>query len=204
MNRIQQSVFWLGLSMVVAVVFAWIGYARPHADSAPVIGALVWTGRLAFLVFLIPLFASPVRKLHRNAFTATLMRWRRNAGITYGGIQAVHIYLIAAMFLGLDEPPVETAMVIIGGLGMLLVVGMLVTSFEGPTRWLGPRRWRALHKAGFHVFMFIYFYDFVVEPILLGTSGDYAFFAALTLFGMGVRVLVMLQRKISKTKSTTA
>jgi len=86
------------------------------------------------------------------------MHWRRNAGIAYGGIQSVHLVIVLAMFTLLDEPPTETIMVIVGSMGLALSLAMLVTSFPGPTRALGASLWKIVHKAGFHVFMFIYFF----------------------------------------------
>lgn len=195
MNRTQSGYLWLFASIAAAIVAAWLGATHPGEDTPPVIGALVWSGRLAFLVFLIPLFASPARELFKNTFSQRLLRWRRNAGVAYGGIQIVHLCVIIAMFVELQPAPVESAMVAIGGLGIALALGMLVTSFDGPTRRLGRVRWRRLHKAGFYVFMFIYFYDFVVEPLLLGTFPAYAPFAALTLSGMILRTIAMLRRR---------
>ena len=170
-----------------------IGYSIPDSDHHPIVGALIWTGRLAFLVFLVPLFARPLRTLFKNTFTATLMRHRRNAGILYGGIQSVHLIIVIAMFVLMSEPPTETIMVIVGSIGLALSLGMLVTSFSGPAQALGRKRWKWLHKAGFHVFMFIYFFDFVVEPLLLGHPTSHLFWALLTVSGMAVRTLVMVK-----------
>lgn len=187
----------LGLAIVATVVVGLVGYQYPGAGHDPIVGALIWTGRFAFLVFLIPLFARPLRGLVKTPFTAWLMRWRRNAGIAYGGIQSVHLVIVCAMFLLLSDPPTETIMVIVGSLGLALSLGMLVTSFPGPTRALGAKLWKSLHKAGFHVFMFIYFFDFVVEPILLGNPTSHLLWALLTLSGMALRTVAMFQRSPS-------
>jgi len=199
MNRHQQGLYWLVLSAGLAAATAWLGYTGGQANQAPLISALTWTGRLAFTVFLIPLFASPMRALWRTPLTARLLRWRRNAGIAYGGIQCVHLVLILAMFVTIAAPPVESAMVVIGGLGMLLALMMLWTSFDGPTRRLGPQRWRLLHKSGFYVFMFIYVYDFVVEPLMFNSFNAYVPYAALTLGGMALRTAAWLKpaRKVT-------
>lgn len=198
----QQGLGWLAAAIVVALVTTALGYHLPGDGHEPIVGALVWTGRLAFLVFLVPLFARPLRQLAHNAFTARLMRWRRNAGIVYGGIQTVHLIIVCCMFLMLPNPPTETIMVIVGSLGLILAIAMLITSFPGPTRALGRKLWRWVHKAGFHVFMFIYFYDFVVEPMLLERPATYLLWAVLTLSGMLVRTVVLFYRP-NKTQAAT-
>lgn len=183
---------WLLGALVLAIAIGFIGYRFPGSHHEPIVGALIWTGRLAFLVFLIPLFASPTRKLFRNELSTRLMRWRRNAGIVYGGIQSVHLIIVCMMFALMPEPPTEEIMVIIGGLGLALSVAMLITSFPRPTRFLGPKLWKWTHKSGFYVFMTIYFYDFVVEPILLDNPTSHLPWATLTLLGMLARIVAMV------------
>lgn len=192
--KTKQGLLLLAAAIITTLVVGAIGYRYPGTGYDPIVGALIWTGRLAFLVFLVPLFARPLRTLVKTPFTALLMRWRRNAGILYGGIQSVHLIIVCAMFLMLANPPTETIMVIVGSAGLALSLAMLITSFSGPTRALGPKRWKGLHKSGFHVFMFIYFFDFVVEPILLGHPTSHLFWAVLTVSGMALRTRVMFQQ----------
>ncbi len=190
----QQGLIWLGIALFAAVIAATLGYYYPGEGHDPIVGALYWTGRLAFLVFLVPLFARPLRQLVRTDFTATLMRWRRNAGIVYGGIQTVHLVIVCSLFLLVANPPTETIMVIVGSAGLTLSIAMLITSFPGPTKALGRKLWKWVHKAGFYVFMFIYFYDFVIEPLMLDRPASYLLWASLTLSGMVVRTIVIFKR----------
>ncbi len=193
----QQGAFWFGIALVVAVVTWYVGLVIPLGHE-PIVGALIWTGRLAFLIFLIPLFARPLRTLVRNDFTALLMRWRRNAGVCYGTVQFVHLVIVWIMFSTLAEPPTETIMVIVGSCGLALALAMLITSFPAPTKFVGKKVWKLIHKSGFYVFMFIYFYDFVVEPILFDHPTSHLLWAALTIAGMSVRMLVWLTPKQPK------
>ncbi len=188
-----QGFKFLAAALVTSTLVGWIGYLYP-GHHEPIVGALIWTGRMAFLIFLIPLFARPLRQLVRSGLTATLMRWRRNAGICYGATQAVHLVIVLMMFATLANPPTETVMVIIGGLGLALSIAMLITSFPGPTKAAGAKVWKWIHKAGFHVFMFIYFYDFVIEPILFDRPTSHLLWATLTVAGMAVRTLTMIKR----------
>ncbi len=184
---------FLAAAVMVTVIVGLIGYRYPLGHE-PIVGALIWTGRLAFLVFLIPLFARPLRTLVNSNLPMSLMRWRRKAGICYGAAQSVHLIIVLMMFATLPNPPTETIMVIVGGLGLALSIAMLITSFPTPTKVVGPKLWKWIHRIGFHVFMIIYFYDFVIEPILFERPTSHLFWATLTVAGMLVRTIVIFKR----------
>ena len=135
---VQQGLLFLTLSLGVSIFVAWLGFAQT-AHHDPIIGSLIWTGRLAFLIFLVPLFARPLRILFKSSFTATMMRWRRNAGICYGASQSVHLVIVCIMFATVPNPPTETVMVIVGATGLALSLAMLITSFPTPTKFVGTQ-----------------------------------------------------------------
>lgn len=202
MTKPEIRLLTLLLSMVFAFVLAVIAF-RNGMGAEPTKTALIWTGRVAFFVFLIPFFASPLRSLIKNKFTAQLLRWRRNSGIAYGGIQVIHIFIIAWYFEISATQPVDDDMLYIGGFGIALVMGMLITSFDGPTKAIGRKGWKILHKSGFYICSFIYFYDFVIEPIELGKVQEYAPFAIVTLAAMMLRTIVWIKPKtVSKRLAT--
>ncbi len=192
-QQTRQGLQFLIAASVISAMVGWVGFHYP-AGHEPIVGALIWTGRLAFLIFLIPLFARPLRQLIQADWTARLMRWRRSAGICYGATQSVHLVIVCTMFISLPNPPTETIMVIVGAMGLALSVAMLITSFPEPTKAVGPKVWKWIHKSGFYVFMFIYFYDFVVEPVLFDRPTSHLFWATLTVAGMVIRTLVMFKR----------
>jgi DMSO/TMAO reductase YedYZ heme-binding membrane subunit len=49
-----------------------------------------------------------------------------------------------------DAFHLEPAVLYGGGLAYLLLLLMTLTSFDRSARWLGPRRWKLLHRAGIH------------------------------------------------------
>ncbi len=200
-KQTREGFRFLTVAVIITVVTGSVGYHYP-AGHEPIVSALIWTGRLAFLIFLIPLFARPLRTMTRSTLSMTLMRWRRNAGICYGAAQSVHLVIVLIMFASLANPPTETIMVIIGGLGLTLSIAMLITSFPVPTKIVGPRLWKWIHKSGFHVFMFIYFYDFVVEPLLLDQPTSHLLWACLTVAGMLIRTIVMFRRTPTAQQAT--
>jgi len=49
-------------AIIATVIVGTLGYIYSGAGYHPIVGALLWTGRFAFLVFLVPLFARPLRE----------------------------------------------------------------------------------------------------------------------------------------------
>ena len=185
----------LAASIGVAAAI-WLYTSLTLADPVDATSrALLLTGRLAFLVFLIPLLARPLRKLLQTPLTANFMRWRRNAGIVYGGLQVVHLLLITRLFQVSSGNPVDSATLIVGGLGIALVMGMLLTSFDRPAKAISAKSWKRLHKSGLYVCTFIYFYDFVIKPFEIGQAQAYLPFMILTILGLTVRLAAMVKSK---------
>ena len=192
MTKSVQRQAILLVSFAVAILISAVAF-KNGAGKEETKTALIWTGRVAFFVFLIPFFASPSRALFKNKFTARLMRWRRNSGIAYGGLQVIHLLIIVWFFMISSSQPVDNDMLYIGGLGLVLVMGMLVTSFDGPTKAIGRKGWKVLHKSGFYICSFIYFYDFVIEPIELGKAMEYFPFAIITLAAMAMTYFIVVK-----------
>jgi DMSO/TMAO reductase YedYZ heme-binding membrane subunit len=202
MTRTKQGlVFLFGSILVATLVTSWAGGG---GSEESVRRSLLWTGRLAFVVFLIPLTASPLRKLIRNDLTSRLVRWRRNAGIAYGGIQVVHLLLIAGLFYLSTTPPVDTPTLVVGGTAIVLVMFMLATSFDLPARLLGAKRWRLLHRSGLYICTFIYLYDFVIGPLETGQLLHYLPWATLILLAIGARVLALTASRRTAANASTA
>ena len=71
---------------------------------------------------------------------------------------------------------------------------MLVTSFDSPTAWLGPKRWRLLHKAG--IYWLAIPFSVSMFGGLLDTGGAvYAMFAALIVLALALRVAAFMQTR---------
>ena len=109
------------------------------------------TARTAFLVYLIVFIARPLQQLLENDITKWLLRERRSFGLTFVSIHTVHAALIlylARISADFDFVPSEN---LLGASIYVLIFLMVITSFDGPARALGPRNWRRLHKTGLYV-----------------------------------------------------
>ena len=102
---------------------------------------------LAFSVSsLVALFPSPA--------TRWLMRNRRMLGLCFAAGMGWQLFFIAWMLIGHWGFYIEVIHPL-GGLFIRLfayavLISMTVTSFAAPRRWMGPRAWHLLHKAGIY------------------------------------------------------
>ena len=99
--------------------------------------------RVAILIYLLVFIARPLRQLTGSDLSRSLLKHRRQLGVAFAAVMTAHLWFL----LWLNGPVVPIPGMIIYAFIFL----MLITSFEGPTRALGPKRWRILHKTGLYV-----------------------------------------------------
>ena len=102
----------------------------------------------AFWFYLAAVTARPLHQLARRPWTAKLLRFRRLLGVAFVGVMTAHLMLIVMRFTatpGLDYPLARLAA---GGLVYGLIYLLFVTSFDGPTKALGAKAWKRLHRIG--------------------------------------------------------
>lgn len=104
-----------------------------------------WTLRWLCLT----LAVTPVRKL---VHLPPLARFRRMLGLFTFGYALVHLLAYAWLDMGLDMAQIGADIAqrpfILMGMGTFAILLVLaITSFQPLIRWLGGRRWQALHRA---------------------------------------------------------
>ncbi|MEM8501027.1 MAG: hypothetical protein AAF542_23645 [Pseudomonadota bacterium] len=195
MTRTQQGLLMLSIGVFLAITAAYVGLVNAEDGAKGYEVALRWTGRLAFFAFLIPFIASPLRTLVKSELSAALVRMRRSAGIAYGGMQSVHLLIIAATIKASETNPFDMPTLIVGGAGLGLAIVMMLTSFDVPAKMLGPKAWKMVHNSGFYVFAFVYFFDFLVKPFEVGLPPVYWPFMVLTLGAFILRFAAFMKRR---------
>ena len=139
----------IGVSLLVALfVLAYLNAFGWNDENLRVVLRL--TARLAFLAYLVVFIARPLRQIVKTPLTAWLLRERRSFGLTMASIHFVHIALIVYRARNSVEFEFEFPGQIIGGTIYLLMLLMVITSFDKPARALGPLNWRRLHKTGLY------------------------------------------------------
>jgi methionine sulfoxide reductase heme-binding subunit len=116
--------------------------------------ALRASAATSLALFLAAFTASSLQRLWPGGGAAWLLRNRRSLGVSFAASHTVHLALIVALVaVHADGFWAErtVASLVPGATTYLFILLMTVTSFDRPTRALGPRRWKLLHKVGSYV-----------------------------------------------------
>jgi sulfoxide reductase heme-binding subunit YedZ len=141
-----------GLCALPALWLLWAAvYERlgPNPAEALIRGTGDWTLRALCLV----LAVTPLRVLTR---TPALARFRRLLGLNVFAYALLHLLCYAWLDMGLEVPDmardiVKRPFILVGFAATVLLSLLAATSFHGAVRWLGARRWQALHRAVYAV-----------------------------------------------------
>ncbi len=183
----RKNLLVFGITVLVTGVPAllFVSQADNLEDS---LRAVLRSGaRLALLIYLLIFVARPLRQLWASAPARWLLARRRYLGISFAGVMTVHLFFLAWLRgFALNLP---------GGIAYLLILGMLITSFNGPAAALGPRRWRILHKTGLY-YLGIAFAVTVVRALYREPLDPlHLAFGVLMLGAAGVRLAAWLDRR---------
>jgi DMSO/TMAO reductase YedYZ heme-binding membrane subunit len=147
-NQRNTAVFLAAAALTGIIAASYLNIAGTSDESSGLV--LRVSGRIAFAVLLVVFVARPLQQLFSTPATAKLLRNRRLLGITFAGIHTGHLALI--LYRANQVPDFELNIVAyyLGILTYLVLYLMLITSFDGPARALGTRRWKVLHKLGLY------------------------------------------------------
>jgi methionine sulfoxide reductase heme-binding subunit len=140
------------------------------------------TGIVGFLFFTLPFTASAWSAMAPSGVTRWLRSRRRYLGITFAIAMAIHVSLVIWLVRVSPKVPAPPIIFIVGGIGYGFIAALFVTSFDAPTDWLGPRRWRRLHVMGlwylWMVFVLVFAGGLLFAPMLYSLLLAIAFGAA--------------------------
>ena len=108
------------------------------------------TARSAFLIFLLAFVARPLQQVFPTRATRKLLQYRRQIGVAFAGVHTVHLAVILTRVHFIPEFQL-TIKNHFGAITYLLILLMLITSFDGPAQAIGRKSWKALHKIGVYV-----------------------------------------------------
>jgi len=131
-------------------------------------GVLRWSTRLGVPLFAAAFAARPLRQLTTCHFSQWLVRNRRALGLSFAVMHFTHLAAIGALAWFFPEPLLGGTDVLTwvgGGVAYGLLAAMTVTSFDGPAHWLGPRRWRLLHRTGSYAIWLILTSNYVTQAM---------------------------------------
>ena len=152
------------LACLCALPVLWLFLAAfqdrlgPNPAEALIRGTGDWTLRALCLV----LAVTPLRVITR---TPALARFRRLLGLNVFVYAMLHLLCYAWLDMGLEVADIakdiaKRPFILVGFAATVLLLLLAATSFQRAQRWLGAKRWQALHRAvyGVAVLAILHFY----------------------------------------------
>jgi len=146
--------FVASTSLVLAACVIYLGTAGWTDDNIRLLLRL--TARVAFVVLMLVFIARPLRELIKTPLTLALGKNRKLVGVTFAGIHTAHMALIIYHAQQVSDYEFSIADNLSGMFTYIVIYLMLITSFSGPARAIGPKAWRILHKAGLFLIMAVF------------------------------------------------
>ena len=140
------QVFFAALLLTSGISLLWLGSTAVTDED--LIIPIRPTAQLAFAIYLLVLVTRPLQQLLRLDWTAKLLRSRRFIGVAFAAVMTTHLGLIAYRFGSQPELEYPFFSLLVGGSTYSVFYLMLITSFDGPRKALGPRKWKILHRTG--------------------------------------------------------
>lgn len=144
--RRNWTVFLSAALATIAVAAAWLSTVELIDDNIRL--AVRHSAKPAFALLILVIAARPLRQLVQKPWSAKLLQNRRLIGVAFAGVMTGHLALIVFRFSYTPELTYPTSGLIVGGGAYAMIYLLFITSFNGPTRALGPRRWKILHRTG--------------------------------------------------------
>jgi hypothetical protein len=185
----------VGIASAALVTLQLLLLVLAGTDEAGLRAAVAISARVSFTLFLLPYLAAPLRRLWPTPATRWLLRNRRYLGVSFAVAHFLHLLdiVLLAELLG-DSFEIDSATLYGGGLAYALLAAMTATSFDRTARWLGPRRWKWLHRAGLHWLWFIFAQSYTARAVVEG--GLLWIALALAVWGaLGVRIAAWRARR---------
>ena len=173
---------WSALVVAVLCAVVWLAAGGGEAGWR---AAIRLSAKTSLLLFTAALIASSLRVLWPNSATRWLLANRRYVGVSFAASHAIHLIAILALLRVAGDFRIDPPTLIGGGLAYVFLAAMTATSFDRSAAWLGPRRWRALHKTGMYYCWFIFFISYL--PRAFAESVIYAPLVLVLLAALPVR-----------------
>ena len=185
---ITLSIF-VGLVCLHAAILAVLGWNEEGVRT--VVRA---SARASLTLFLLAFSASGLRRVWHTRATAWLLRNRRYLGVSFAtshGLHLVSLIVLGSVFPDRFYRELHPFLPVAGGIGYLFIAAMAATSFDRSAAWLGPRRWKLLHKTGGYVILAVFAFNFAEMAL---ADPCYVPFALAIVAVLGLRVAGRLRR----------
>ena len=139
------------LFVLCLLPFAWLFYAAwtDSLGANPAEAVIRATGDWTLRFLCLTLTITPLRQwTHQPA----LLRFRRMLGLFTFFYVCLHFLSYAWLDMGFDPNEIvkdiaKRPFILVGSTALLLMASLAATSFNRAIRWMGAKRWKALHRA---------------------------------------------------------
>lgn len=117
------------------------------------------TARVSLALFVLTFIASSVNSLWKGPIGKALLRNRKYLGLSFAVSHTIHLGFIGARVFGHSDAfwaERTVPSLIPGTIAYVFLLAMIITSFPRPTKWLGRKKWKLLHKTGMYVLFAIF------------------------------------------------
>ncbi|MCU0535660.1 MAG: hypothetical protein MUD14_17355 [Hydrococcus sp. Prado102] len=187
------------VAVAMSAVLSAIALTMYGIEKKGIIHWLDATGRAGTITFIAAFIASPLHKLFPNSLSRWLLKNRRFLGIAFGFQHLVFHLPAVIWFCAIAPVPIDA--IVTGGLGFIILIPMLITSFNAPMKWLGSRNWKILHKTGMFYLMFVFIISYF--PGISGNPSlsksyliNYAPLESALLIGVFLRIIIFVRRTL--------
>lgn len=147
------------------------------------------TAQTSFALFMSAFVASALLKLWPTHFTKWLRGNRRYLGVSFAVSHTFHVLAITALAVHSSGRSIQDRDMFelsAGALGYAFIYAMAITSFDRTARWLGPERWRILHRVGLYYIWAIFMVSYGGRALF---SASYRPVAAALIAALLLRVM---------------
>ena len=186
MSRWFQGWRLVGVASAALVASQALLFAAGGTDEAGLRLLVAVSARISVVLFLLVFVAAPARRFWPGPTTRWMLRNRRYLGVSFGIAHFIHLFdiVLLATLLG-NGFEMNAATLYGGGLAYVLLAAMMATSFDGSARWLGPRYWKWLHRAGLYWLWFIFMQSYTGRAVQMP---EYIPLAAAVWGALGLRI----------------
>lgn len=142
--------WWVWLAVFAPLVWPTVRLVRadPRVLADPAEYLLNYSGLVALILLLAVLSLTPLRLIFDARWARDLNRHRRLIGVAswaWGTAHFVFYVLYAGGWSGVWDN-FDKVFILAGALGWLILLVLAITSWRAMVRWLGGKRWKALHR----------------------------------------------------------
>lgn len=142
------------LTVMTASSLIWLGFGE-EAIRAMVRG----TARTSIILFVLAFTASSLYSMFKTQWAKYLRHNRRYIGLSFALSHFVHLIFLVLLMIYYPQDSLaklNQLEIVLASLTYLFILMMVITSFDPPRRWIGPRVWHWLHIIGMYLIWLIF------------------------------------------------